>query len=109
MSRFKDMVKTDVHSVFLNLDEFSEIHNIDGKEIPIQIDNNEQIERQKRQTELAEGIFVSQKLLFVSASDFGPLPRIGSPIKLFGSTYRVVDAIDEDGIYSITIEANRGR
>ena len=109
MSAFKDMVQRDVHDVFLNLDEFSDIHNVNGVEMPVQIDNNEQIERQKRQTEIAEGVFVSQKLIYVSSSDFGPLPRIESVLKLDGKTYRVVDAIDEDGIYSITIEANRGR
>lgn len=109
MSAFKDMVAADVHGVFLNLDEFSETHNVDGKDIPVQIDNNEQIERQKRQAEVAEGIFVTQKLIYVSAEDFGPLPRIESVLKLDGKTYRVVDAVDEDGIYSITIEAHRGR
>ena len=109
MSAFKDMVQRDVHDVFLNLDEFSDIHNVNGVEMPVQIDNNEQIERQKRQTEIAEGVFVSQKLIYVSSSDFGPLPRIESILKLDGKTYRVVDAVGEDGIYSITIEANRGR
>lgn len=31
----------------MNPDEFSEIHNINGKDMPIQIDANEQIEREK--------------------------------------------------------------
>ena len=109
MSAFKDMVQGDVKGVFLNTLEFSDIHTVNGVEMPVQIDGNEQIERQKRQTEVAEGIFVNQKLIYVSAEDFGALPRIESVLKLDGKTYRVADAIDEDGIYSITIEANRGR
>ena len=109
MSAFKDMVARDVKGVFLNTLEFSDIHNVNGVEMPVQIDGNEQIERQKRQTEVAEGIFVNQKLIYVAAEDFGALPRIESVLKLDGKTYRVADAIDEDGIYSITIEANRGR
>ena len=109
MSAFKDMIANDVKGVFLNTLEFSDIHTVNGVEMPVQIDGNEQIERQKRQTEVAEGIFVNQKLIYVSAEDFGALPRIESVLKLDGKTYRVVDAIDEDGIYSITIEAHRGR
>ena len=109
MSAFKDMVQRDVKGVFLNTLEFSDIHTVNGVEMPVQIDGNEQIERQKRQTEVAEGIFVNQKLIYVSAEDFGALPRIESVLKLDGKTYRVADAIDEGGIYSITIEANRGR
>ena len=109
MSAFKDMIARDVKDVFLNVDEFSEVHNVNGVDMPVQIDNNEQIERQKRQTEVAEGIFKNQKLIYVSAEDFGPLPRLESVLTLDGKTYRVSDAIDEDGIYSITIVANRGR
>lgn len=109
MSSFKGMIAADVKGVFLNVDEFSDIHNVNGVDMPVQIDNNEQIERQKRQTEVAEGIFKNQKLIYVSAEDFGPLPRLWSEFTLDGKTYRVADAIDEDGIYSITIEANRGR
>ena len=108
MSAFKEMVAADVKGVFLNLDEFSEIHKVNGVEMPVQVDNNEQIERQKRQTEVSEGVFANQKLIYVSAEDFGPLPRLWSVLKFDGETYRVADAIDEDGIYSITIEANRG-
>mgnify|MGYP000419366392 CR=1 FL=1 len=46
---FKDLIKKDVQKIFMNPDEFSEIHNINGKDMPIQIDANEQIEREKRQ------------------------------------------------------------
>ncbi len=106
MSAFKDMVARDVRSVFLNVDEFSDIHKVNGREMPVQIDNNEQIEREKRQS--VDGTFRNQKLIYVSASDYGPLPRQGSTLNFDGRTYKVVDAIDEYGIFSITIEEHRG-
>ena len=106
MSRFKDMVAADVHSTFLNLEEFSELHKVNGKEMPVQVDNNEQINREKRQH--VEGVFRNQKLIFVSAEDYGPLPRLGSPLNFDERTYKVTDAVSEDGIYSITIEEHRG-
>ena len=75
--------------------------------MPVQIDSNEQIEREKRLNQNMDGIFTNQRLIYVAASDFGPLPKQGSILTLDKRTFRVVDAIDEDGIYSITLEANR--
>ena len=43
---FKEIIKNDVRQVFMNTDEFSETHTINGKEMPVQIDSNEQIERE---------------------------------------------------------------
>lgn len=104
---FKDIVKADVHNVFLNLEEFADTHTVNGTEMPVLIDNNEQIEREKRNNQSMDGIFTNQRLIYVAASDFGPLPKQGSILTLDKRTFRVADAVDEDGIYSITLEANR--
>ena len=108
MSAFKELVARDVHGTFLDTDYFSDIHEVNGKDMPVQIDNNEQINREKRRAGGADGVFRNQKLIYVSSSDYGPLPRQGSTIKFDGRTYKVMDAISEDGIYSITIEEYRG-
>ena len=107
MSAFKDIIREDIHRTFLNLDEFSDIHVVNGKEMPVQIDTNEQIEREKRMAQNVDGIYTNQKLIYVSAEDYGPIPKQGSVLKLDGRIYRVADAVDEYGVYSITIEANR--
>lgn len=104
---FKDVIKADVHKVFLNVEEFSDTHVINGVEMPVQIDSNEQIEREKRFNQNMDGIYKNQKLIYVAASDFGPMPKQGSILTMDKRTYRVADAIDEGGIYSITLEANR--
>jgi len=109
MSAFKDIIAEDVHRTFLNIDEFSDIHTVNGKEMPVQIDTNEQIEREKRMNQNMDGVYLNQKLLYVAASEFGPLPRQDSILNLDGKIYRVADAVDEYGVYSITIEANRSR
>ena len=98
MMSFKDIIADDVHGVFMNTEEFSETHTVNGIEMAVQIDSNEQIERE---------IYLNQKLIYVAASDFGPLPKQGSILTLDKRTYRVADAVSEDGVYSITIEANR--
>lgn len=107
MSAFKDIIANDVHQTFLNIDEFSDTHKVNGKNMPVQIDTNEQIEREKRMNQNADGIYTNQKLIYVAASDFGPMPKQGAILNLDGKIYRVADAVDEYGIYSITIEANK--
>ena len=52
---FKDIIKRDVQQTFLNVDEFSEIHTVNGKPMAVQIDNNEQIEREKRYSQPMDG------------------------------------------------------
>ncbi len=106
---FKELLESDVENTFMNTDEFSEMHIVNGKEMPVMIDNNELIERKKKANENMDGIYVNQKLLYVSASDFGSLPKQGSILILDGRTYRVDEAVSEAGIYSITIGANKGR
>ena len=104
---FKDIIASDVHDAFMNAEEFSEMHTINGVEMPVQVDSNEQIEREKRFNQHMDGIYKNQKLIYVSATDYGPMPKQGTLIKFDGRPYKVADAISEDGIYSITLEANR--
>lgn len=104
---FKELIQQDISNVFLNLDEFGQEHMINGKPMIAIIDDMEHIEREKRFNQHMDGLFVKQVLLYVRAEDFGPLPKIGRLIKLDGRDYRVADAIDEDGLYSITLEANK--
>ena len=104
---FKDIIASDVHDAFMNEEEFSEMHMINGVEMPVQVDSNEQIEREKRFNQHMDGIYKNQKLIYVSATDYGPMPKQGTLIKFDGRPYKVADAISEDGIYSLTLEANR--
>ena len=106
---FKEIIAADVHDVFMNTDEFSDMHMVNGVRMAVQIDSNEQIEREKRMNQHMDGIYVNQKLIYVAASDFGNLPAQGSKLILDGKMYTVSDAVSEAGIYSITIEANKGR
>ncbi len=105
---FKESLQSDIDNVFLNTDEFSETHVVNGKEMPVMIDDYELIERKKRVNINMDGIYAKQKLIYVSASEFGVLPSQGSLLTLDGKAYRVEKAISEAGMYSITIGANKG-
>lgn len=108
MSSFKDIIKQDIKNTFMNNDEFSDKHLIDGKELSVIVDGIELLEREKKLKDKAEGLFLKQKLIYVAAEDFGPLPRIGRIIKLDKSDYKILDAIVENGMYSLTLEAYKG-
>ncbi len=106
---FKDILCQDIGNVFLNPEEFGEIHQVDGEQMPVIIDGNEVTERSKKQIEKGriEGIYEKQIVMYVSVFRFGPMPAIGRILRLDSSSYRVEDAINEGGIYSITLGAVR--
>ena len=54
-----------------------------------------------------DGIYKKQTLIYVSALDYGPLPGIGKPVKIDGVTFIVTDSINEGGVYSLHLEANK--
>ena len=113
MKSFMDLINSDIKNVFMNPGEFSDIHNLNGVDMPIQIDSNEQIEREKRFNQHMDGIYTNQKLIYVAVEDYRlipgrkGIPKQGSKLVLDGKSYNVADAIDEGGILSITLEANR--
>lgn len=102
---FKQIMEEDISEVFLNLDEFAEIHNVNGKEMPVIVDSNEQIEREKRMSENPQklGIHMKQLLIYVKRSDYGPLPSPGNYLIFDKQNYQVTDAIDEAGVYSVSM------
>ena len=107
MSVFKDILKNDIENVFLNQNEFAEEHLVDGVSMKIIIDNNEMLEREKRYKSIEDGIFHKQVLFYVSAAEFGGLPRVGRILMLDKKSYTVTDAIREGSMYSISLEANK--
>ena len=106
---FKEILNQDIENVFLNTLEFADIHNVVWKDMPVQVDDNEVIEREKKERSHMDGLYVKQKLIYVKAKDFGSLPAIGRQIRLDGKRYLITDSTDEYGIYTITLEGNRSK
>lgn len=108
---FKDQIATDNRRVFANRDEFWEYHAINGSKMLCMVDNNELVDREKRyqyrKSLYADGVYLKELLIYVLAEDFGALPAIGRSVTFDKKSYIVSDAINEDGIYSLTLEANK--
>lgn len=109
MSGFKEEATADIMDTFFNVEEFGERHRVNGKEMTVVIDGIEVVERSKKQVEQGriDGVYKSQIILYVPRSTYGALPAKGKVVQLDKSSYRVTDAIDEGGVYSITLEAVR--
>lgn len=102
------MIRRDIKNVFFNFAEFGEMHLINGQEVLIIIDENELTEREKRYKSGNNFEQHKKQLLFyIEAENFGPLPSPGRTLELDGKKYQITDAANEDGIYSINIEAVR--
>lgn len=108
---FKEQIAQDNTNIFLNLDEFADMHSVNKKKMRVLFDSNEMIDREKRyqykRSLYADGVYLKELLIYVRKEDFGDLPAVGRTLLLDGATYIISDAIDEDGIYSITLEANK--
>ncbi len=108
---FKDVIKNDIRNVFMSFDEFGTIHKLDGKNKLVIIDENELTEREKRERTRdginAKGLHKKQLLFYIEAERFGSLPSPGNLLNFDGKDYIITDANNEDGIYSISLEATR--
>ena len=104
---FKDILQRDIDETFFNLEEFSDTHTVDGVAMTAMIDDMEHIEREKKMKSNMDGIHARQILLYVKASEFGALPAQSRILNLDNRKYIVLDAVDEGGVYTITLEANR--
>ena len=81
MSGFQDAVARDIGGVFLNMDFFAEMYRVEGKEIPIVVDNDELKERQGGQ-DLA--VAESATLFYARTTDLPPRRPAGESLNING-------------------------
>jgi hypothetical protein len=85
MSDFKRMVENDIGGVFLNTDEFAEIHAVEGREIRVVLADDQLMERQVGLLGGAE----SSVLLYASVHDLPPRRNPGSVLNFDGREYTI--------------------
>lgn len=107
---FKDMVTADIASVFLNLDEFGEVHNLDGQECACVISSDMTNDRLaalpggKRTPDGLHGDFIT---VCVKAEDVKKIPVQGTNFKVDGKRYTVDSCTEDMGMLTITLGAYR--
>lgn len=103
MSGFKAMVDNDRLSVFLDTDFFGEVYRIEGKEIPIVLDNDELKERQAGQ-DLA--IAESATLFYARVEDLPPRRAAGENLNVNGRECIIDDWQQDMGVATVTLREN---
>lgn len=64
---FKEQIQQDLDTVFLNLDEFAELRRVEGKQIPVVVDNDQLVKLKQGQI---LGLVEADMLLMGKQEDF---------------------------------------
>ena len=100
----KEMIADDIQKVFLNLNDFADIHNVDGTEMKAVIDEINADERNLKTTDrvIGDSIFEKYLKVYVDANDYGDKPYVGrTTFMLDDEVYRVIEVNEEMGMYVI--------
>lgn len=99
---FKEVLEDDLSTVFFSLDEFAEIHNVNGRDISIVIDDNKLKENKMK---VGEGTYVGDVLFYTKKSNFDDKPVKTERMLFDSEIYRVSDIEEDMEMYIITLEA----
>lgn len=108
MKNWTEQCRTDVVSVFFDLEIFGEVHTIDGKDCCILLDNDMLKNYNARQSVHTDGLYAGAVLFYVAVEELGKLPVVGGVLQLDEEVYRVGTVIVYDGVAEIVLEVNRG-
>lgn len=106
-SPFKRMVARDNRMVFINMMEFADEHEIDGRKVPCVVDTDLYKERSVALNQRIDGVFIDTVSLFVEARHLTRKPKVDALMRLDRENYIVAAVSEAMGIYEITLEANR--
>lgn len=104
---FKDQIKRDLSDIFLNLDEFADLHRIEGKEVPVVIDSDIMAKLSKIGDNRIHGMDEADMVIMGKASDLPENLDPGRLLNLDGREVIVVTTTSEMGLVQIAVRQNR--
>ena len=104
---FKDQIKQDLSDVFLNLDEFADLHRIEGNEVPVVIDSDIMAKLCKIGDNRIHGMDEADMVIMGKASDLPKNLDPGRLLNLDGREVIVVTTTSEMGLVQIAVRQNR--
>lgn len=75
---------------------------IDGKVMRVIFDNDQLKRREDR-----AGVAIGEKLMYARARDFARRPAPGRQMRIESDLMIVTQCVEQDGVYEITLSANR--
>lgn len=100
MSAFKDLVASDIDSVFLNLDDFGEEHDVDGKSIICVIDEYGMLEQQGG---AVAAVGQSTMNLYAKSEDLPDRKGYGAELMVDGIPYTVNTWYENMGMSTVNL------
>lgn len=104
---FKDQIKQDLSDIFLNLDEFADLHRIEGKAVPVVIDSDIMAKLSKIGDNRIHGMDEADMVIMGKASDLPENLDPGRLLNLDGREVIVVTTTSEMGLVQIAVRQNR--
>lgn len=104
---FKDQIKQDLSDIFLNLDEFADLHRIEGKEVPVVIDSDIMAKLSKIGDNRIHGMDEADMVIMGKPSDLPENLDPGRLLNLDGREVIVVTTTSEMGLVQIAVRQNR--
>lgn len=104
---FKDQIKQDLSDIFLNLDEFADLHRIEGKEVPVVIDSDIMAKLSKIGDNRIHGMDEADMVIMGKASNLPENLDPGRLLNLDGREVIVVTTTSEMGLVQIAVRQNR--
>lgn len=101
---FKEQILKDLDEVFLNLEEFAELHRVEGVEIPVVVDSDQLNKLKKGQI---IGLIEADMLLMGKESDFPRDLEPGRPLNVDGREMLVVNSGKDMGMVEVALSQNR--
>ena len=106
MRSFKDAVSADAANVFLNMDEFADRHNLNGRDVVCLVDTDMTDPAKVMVNKKLEGVFVNSITVYVKPGDLERRPVEGEPLYLDDEMYFVKTVSSEMGLLVITAEVH---
>jgi hypothetical protein len=101
---FKGAVAADIDNVFFEAKEFAESAMIDGKSVPIILDDDA---LQGKSDVYAMGLAEGERLIFIKEKDLHRLPQPGEQMTIGDKQWYVRHSLSNMGIYEIRIGRDR--
>lgn len=101
---FKEQIQKDLDTVFLNLDEFAELHRVEGKKIAVVVDND-QLNKLKKGQIL--GLIEADMLLMGRECDFPANLAPGNIINVDGRELIIANSGKDMGLVEVALSQNR--
>lgn len=101
---FKDIIRKDISSVFLQTEEYAEVLSVNGKNMLALLDESELQERETYKNDPTDGIYENAVTMYVSAAEYGKQPKVGNILRIGSDrVYTVLECVEETGLYKITM------